>query len=112
MRVILDECLPRHLGKELTGHTVTTVPRAGWGGVMNGKLLELIKGKFDALITVDKNLPKEHEIGSLSFGVLILRAASNDIDDLKPLVPQVLAALTSLQPGEAVAVSALGSERA
>ena len=32
MRVLLDECLPRRLGRELTGHAVTTVPQAGWAG--------------------------------------------------------------------------------
>jgi nicotinamidase-related amidase len=39
MRVILDECLPRRLGLDLSGHLVSTVPLAGWAGVSNGKLL-------------------------------------------------------------------------
>jgi len=52
MRVILDECLPRRLGTELSGHLVTTVPQAGWAGVSNGRLLAMIAGQFDALVTV------------------------------------------------------------
>jgi hypothetical protein len=57
MRVILDECLPRRLGLELSGHLVSTVPLAGWAGISNGKLLARINGNYDAFITVDKNLP-------------------------------------------------------
>lgn len=44
MRVLLDECLPRRLGLELSGHMVSTVPQAGWAGISNGKLLALFAG--------------------------------------------------------------------
>jgi hypothetical protein len=77
MRVILDECLPRKLGLELVGHIVTTVPQAGWAGILNGRLLGLIGGNFDAFVTVDKNLPAQQKTGILSFGVIVLRAPSN-----------------------------------
>jgi predicted nuclease of predicted toxin-antitoxin system len=36
MKVLLDECLPRKLGRLLVGHEVTTVQEAGWSGVTNG----------------------------------------------------------------------------
>jgi predicted nuclease of predicted toxin-antitoxin system len=45
MRILLDECLPKDLARELPGHTVQTVAQAGWAGISNGKLLRLI---FDA----------------------------------------------------------------
>lgn len=99
MRVILDECLPRKLGAELVGHTVTTVPKAGWAGIVNGKLLGLIHGRFDAFITVDKNLPAQQKASELSFIIIVLRAPSNRLKDLKPLVPEILAALAILKPG-------------
>jgi len=41
MRVLLDECVPRALGKELVGHDVITVVEAGWAGVKNSELLQL-----------------------------------------------------------------------
>lgn len=109
MRVILDECLPRRLGLELTGHLVSTVPQAGWAGNSNGKLLELIAGNYDAFLTVDKNLPAQQKTAALSFGVIVLRAPSSQLADLRPLVPQILAALTALQPGIVVIVSAAQS---
>jgi len=106
MKIILDECLPRKLGLELTGHLVTTVPRQGWAGMSNGKLLALIEGNYDAFITVDKNLPAQQKTGALRFGVVIVRSASNKLSDLKPLVPQILAALALLQPGQIVTIEA------
>ncbi len=105
MRVILDECLPRRLGPELSGHVVSTVPLAGWAGVSNGKLLDLIAGNYDAVITIDKNLPVQQKTAGLSFGVVVLRAPSNQLADLRPLVPQILVALSTLQPNHVVTVT-------
>lgn len=106
MRVILDECLPRRLGLELSGHIVSTVQGAGWAGISNGKLLARIAGNYDVFITVDKNLPAQQRTAALSFGVIVLRARSNQLADLRPLVPQVLAVLADLRPGQVVQVSA------
>jgi Domain of unknown function (DUF5615) len=102
VRVILDECLPRRLGLELSGHTVVTVQQAGMAGMANGELLARIQGSYDAFITIDQNLAAQHAITNLSIGVVVLRAPSNKFDDVKPLVPQILAALSSLQPGQIV----------
>ena len=42
MRVLLDECVPKKLGRSLAGHAVRTVPQEGWSGKKNGELLALI----------------------------------------------------------------------
>ncbi len=106
MRVLLDECLPRRLGLELTGHMVSTVQQAGWAGISNGKLLALIAGNYDAFLTVDKNLAAQQETAALTFGVLVLRAPSNQLADLRSLVSPILAALAALQPGMVMTVAA------
>ena len=41
MRVLLDECLPRRLKRELVGHDAKTVPEMGWASKRNGELLAL-----------------------------------------------------------------------
>jgi hypothetical protein len=51
MRVLLDECVPRGLRSELSGHEVKTVAEAGWAGAKNGTLLRLA-----GLLTIDRNL--------------------------------------------------------
>jgi hypothetical protein len=106
MRVILDERLPRRLGLELSGHLVSTVTLAGWAGVSNGKLLAHIAGNYDAFVTVDKNLSAQQKTSVLPFGVVVLRAPTNQLSDLRPLVPQIIGALTALRPGQVVTVSA------
>ena len=105
MRVLLDECLPRKLGRLLVGHEVSTVQQAGWAGVGNGQLLARIAGKFDAFITVDQNLPAQQKTATLPFGIIVLRTPTNQLVDLAPLVPQMLAKLHTLRPGQVIAVS-------
>jgi predicted nuclease of predicted toxin-antitoxin system len=101
MRVLLDECLPARLREHLPGHEIQTVPRAGWAGIKNGRLLRLIadSGKFDVFLTVDKNLPREQIIAGLSFAVVVLRARSNRIASVRLFAPEILRCLSEFQPG-------------
>src|SRR5713226_2762093 len=66
MRVLLDECVPRALRKELPGHEVKTVAEAGWAGVRNGELLQLAAKQFDLLLTVDRNLEYQQNFAGLT----------------------------------------------
>lgn len=97
--MILDECLPRKFGRELVGHEVSTVAKAGFAGVKNGELLKKIDGLVDAFITVDQNLPSQQSVSRHTFGVIVLRARTNKIEDIAPLAADVLAALSALTPG-------------
>ena len=56
MRILIDECLPRKLKRELPEHDAQTVAEMGWSGTKNGALLRLMNGKFDVFITIDQNL--------------------------------------------------------
>jgi predicted nuclease of predicted toxin-antitoxin system len=100
MRVLLDECLPKRLKKHLPGHETWTVPEAGWAGRKNGELLRVAAGKFEAFITIDSNLSYQQNMSGLSFGVIVLFAPTNRLDDLLPLVPDILNVLASLGPGQ------------
>ena len=107
MRVLLDECVPKALGRSLIGHAVRTVPQEGWSGKKNGELLSLMAAaRFEVLLTVDQGVRHQQNLRTAGVAVVIMVAASNDIADLIPLVPDVLAALTIVQPGDAVEVSA------
>ena len=98
MRILLDEDLPRRLGALLVGHEVTTVPRCGWSGIENGKLLALAATKFDVFLTMVKNLEYQQNVGTLPVAVLVLEAVSNRIERLAPLVPSALKELNHLPP--------------
>lgn len=100
MRVLLDACVPRLLGRELSGHEVRTVPEMGWADFDDGPLLDAMAGLFNVLVTVDKSLPKQQRLATRSFATVILRAKSNRLADLLPLVPALRQALRELRPGE------------
>jgi len=84
----------------LPGHDVRTVTGMGWSGVKNGELLRRTAGQFDAFVTMDRNLEFQQNLPLLSFGILLVRAASNRLRDVQPHVPTILAALPLLAPGE------------
>jgi len=96
MRVLLDACVPRGLRTHLTGDEVRTAPEMGWGNFDNGDLLAAMTGHFDVLVTVDKRLPQQQKIVFGSVGVVVLRAKSNRLSDLLPLVPSLLEAVAGL----------------
>jgi hypothetical protein len=108
MRLLLDECVPKALRRELTGHESRTVQEMGWAGVKNGALLRLAMETFDAFITVDQGIKFQQDLTGLTIRVVVLLGASNDIDDLRPLVPGALRALSVIQPSQVIQV---GPER-
>jgi predicted nuclease of predicted toxin-antitoxin system len=108
MRILLDECVPARLRRELHEHDVQTVPRAGWAGIKNGKLLQLIAnaGKFDVFLTMDKGVPHQQQIKTLPFAVVILRAPSNSFEDAQPLMPEFRRRLADFKPGRVYILTA------
>jgi predicted nuclease of predicted toxin-antitoxin system len=106
MRLLLDECVPARLRQALPAHQVSTVVQAGWSGIKNGRLLALAATGFDALITVDKNLPYQQHVASLPLAVLVLDAPSNELHQLLPLVPLLEDALARLQARTLVTIKA------
>ena len=94
MRILLDECLPAGLRRELVAHEATTAPKMGWAGIKNGALLtRAVAAHFDVFLTMDKNLPNQQKLAAYAIAVIVLRCPTNDINDLKKLVPMLLAKL-------------------
>lgn len=106
MRLLLDENLPHDLAVLLVGHQVDTVASRGWSGIQNGELLARANAEIDAFLTMDRRLPEQQDVAKLSFGVLLIKAPSNRMVDLRPLVPTILAALSRLTPGLVLSVGA------
>jgi len=103
-RILLDECIDRRLARQFSGHLVRTVPEMGWSGKQNGNLLVLAQEHFDAFITVDRNLSLQQNLPAFDIAVIVLCARSNRLQDLLPLVPDVLTCLNDLHPGIAVPI--------
>jgi hypothetical protein len=72
----------------------------GWAGIKNGDLLILAEKQFELFVTVDRNLSFQQNLTRYSIAVAVLRARTNRLRDLRPLVPKLLASLTSAKPGD------------
>lgn len=60
------------------------------GGITNGALLTVADGQFDALLTVDQGIEYQQTLSGLRISIVVMRAPSNDVDDLRPLVLEVV----------------------
>lgn len=102
--MLLDECLPKKLKRDLGEHEARTVPEMGWAGIKNGALLRLAEANFDTFLTVDRNLEFQQNVSALNLGIVVLVAIDNDIDTLRPLMPRVLEVLSSVGKAQVVQV--------
>ena len=100
MKVLLDECVDRRLATELTGHDVSTVPQMGWAAIRNGELLSLAEKQFDVFLTVDRKLSFQQHLPRFEIVVVVIRAPTNRLHDLLPLVPRILGVLPIAKRGE------------
>ena len=91
----------RRLARDIVGHDVKTARQMGWTTIDNGELLTIASEHFDVFVTVDRNLSFQRNLTSFSIAVLVLQAKTNRLADLRPLVPSLLAAIESAQPGTA-----------
>ena len=104
MRVLLDECLPRRLKRELIGHDTRTAPEMGWASKRNGELLALAVGQFEVFLTADRNVSYQQDLSSFDIAIVVLVARSNRFEDLRPLAPRILEILPTAQRGAATLV--------
>ncbi len=109
MKILIAECLPATLKENIAalGHECQTVRQAGFGSKKNGELLTLAEGRWDVLLTSDRNIKYQQNMTGRRVSVLILFAKSNRMKDLLRLMPACAQALLSIQPGRVVEVGAL-----
>ena len=106
MRVLLDECVPRKLKRELTEHQVLSVTERGWSGIENGELLALAESEFDVFLTVDQNIQYQQTLKASTIAIILLRARNNRLKTLLPLMPEVRDALTKMKRGDFISLPA------
>lgn len=99
MKVFVGECVDWRLSRDIVGHEVKTARQMGWSAIKNGELLALAAREFDVFVTVDRNLSFQQNLPAFAIAVIVLRASSNRLADLKPLVPDLLACIPSAKKG-------------
>jgi len=108
MKILLDESLPRRLKQHFpAGLFVATVTDQQWQGKKNGELLSLAAAEFDIFVTMDGGIPYQQNLAGHELAVIVLRAVSNRLADLLPLVPEILVSLETARSGGILYVLAL-----
>jgi hypothetical protein len=106
LRALIDESLPIELADELPGHDVVTVHKQGWLRLKNGALLRsAVQAGFLAILTADGSLRYQQNLPKIGIGAVVLVDVRNRIEDLRPLVPEILKALETIRPGEVIEIS-------
>jgi predicted nuclease of predicted toxin-antitoxin system len=97
---LLDNCVPRRLAAVIEGHVVECVVDLGWAALTDGELLDRMTGRYDALLTVDRGIRHQQRLRDRPFCIVLLRARTNRLADLLPLVSAMQDILKQVQPGE------------
>ena len=100
MRVLRDESIPIDFAQDLSALDAETVIGLGWAGLKNGALLRQAAGQFQVLVTMDKNLQFQQNLAAHPIAVVLIRARSNRIDDLRPFVPLIIDPVAAAEPGK------------
>jgi predicted nuclease of predicted toxin-antitoxin system len=100
VRVLLDACVPHGLRKHLSGVEVETAYFAGLDQISDGALLDAIEGRFDVLVTLDRNLVYQQKIGGRPVSVIVFRVQNQTPEAFLALVPVLREAIAEAKPGE------------
>jgi|ERR1019366_1366205 predicted nuclease of predicted toxin-antitoxin system len=102
MKILIDECLPKNIKHEFLGHVTITVRDMGWDSKTNGDLMKAAMNEgFEVFVTIDKNLQFQQNLKKYNIIVIVLNAFKNELEFLKPIIPDVLKNLNELKKGEA-----------
>jgi len=93
VKVLLDHCVPRPFAKLMLGHEVRTARSMGWADLSNGKLLAAAAREFEALVTTDRSVANQQNLGRLPLPVIVLKGSTNKLEDLAVLAPELLSLL-------------------
>jgi predicted nuclease of predicted toxin-antitoxin system len=98
MRILFDQGTPVPIRDSIHGHTVKTAWDQGWDTLSNGELLKAAENAdFDVLVTTDQNLARQQNLTGHKIAVVVLTKANWRL--IKPVVPQIVAAILAAQPG-------------
>jgi hypothetical protein len=85
----------------MPGFEVLTVPQKGWSRTKNGALLRLAESAgFEAFLTADQSLQYQQNLSTSKLRIIVFAAPSNRMEHIGPLLPQAMAALREMKPGE------------
>jgi hypothetical protein len=100
VKILFDQGTPVPLRLALSQHTVFTAYELGWTEFDNGKLLAAAETEFDVLITTDKNLRYQQNLGARRLAILVL--PTTNWSELRVRQSRIVAAVEELRPSQLV----------
>jgi len=98
MLILFDHGTPRGLAAGLAGHEVREAKAQGWDRLTNGELLAAAENAgFNVLLTTDKNIQYQQKLSGRKLAIIVLGKARWKL--IRPMIPQILAAVNSCRPG-------------
>lgn len=90
-KVLLDENLPVKIKYRLQDVCeIYTVTDKGWNALENGELISAMqKDGFDYLLTSDKNLQYQQNVGKYSIGFIVLDVIDNNYETIMQLQDKI-----------------------
>lgn len=103
MLVLFDHNVPAPLSSYLIGHTVAEARDRGWDTLSNGDLLaEAERAGFDVLLTADKNIRYQQNLGG-RIALVVLSTPQWPV--LRLHIAKVVEAVNAATPGSYVEVN-------
>jgi len=107
-RILIDECINPRLAPRLRSglprSSVETVRDLGWSGQKDRVLIPEIEGRFDVFLTIDKGFEFEHDLKKLSFGIIVLTTANNQMPSYERLLEELVRQIQQVSPGHVIHV--------
>jgi hypothetical protein len=98
MLILFDHGTPRGIARALEGHTVREARAQGWDMLTNGDLLNAAEDAgFDVLLTTDKNLVHQQNLGGRKLAIVVLGRSRWSL--VKPMIEQIADAVSAAKPG-------------
>jgi predicted nuclease of predicted toxin-antitoxin system len=108
LRILLDENVPVQLRAVLRGHLVKSVNDrdVGWKNIKNGGLLEEMEGRFDLLVTADRNMFAQQNLSGRNICILVL--PTNRRNDVLALGERIVEVVDGMSVGAYVVLEKTG----
>ncbi|MGA3017579.1 MAG: hypothetical protein ABSF62_10710 [Bryobacteraceae bacterium] len=88
----------------LSQSSVDTVRDLGWSGQRDHVLITGIEGRYDVFLTIDKGFEFQHDLKKLSFGIIVLTTANNQMPSYERLLDELVRQIQHVSPGQLVHV--------
>ena len=106
MKILLDECVTKHIKPYLSDYEIYTIREMEWSGIKNGKLMQLcVEHSFDILLTIDKNLQYQQNLDRYPVVIVVLNSFTSKVDDLVVLLPSFRVQLQDFQKHKAYVIN-------